>query len=68
MAGLAEVMPWVRQWHAEVDDRFGTRPANAYDSYLTSQREKYGLSEKVFASGSHPADPRPPPSLMRATP
>ena len=34
----------VRQWHAEADDRFGTSLAGAYDTYLTSQREKYGLT------------------------
>ena len=45
LAGLAEVMPWVRQWHDEVDPSFGASPAQEYDGYLTSQREKYGLTE-----------------------
>jgi hypothetical protein len=45
LAGLAEVMPWVRQWHGEVDPSFGASPAQEYDAYLTSQREKYGLTE-----------------------
>ena len=36
LAGLAEVMPWVRQWHAEVDGRFGISPAEAYDAYLAA--------------------------------
>ena len=46
LAGLAEVMPWVRQWHAEIDDGFGASPAEAYDTYLIAQREKYGLTEE----------------------
>jgi len=46
LAGLAEIMPWVRQWHAETDEHFGTSPADAYDTYLTAQREKYGLAEE----------------------
>ena len=45
LAGLLEIMPWVRQWHNEVDDNFGASPAHEYDTYLTSQREKYGLTE-----------------------
>jgi hypothetical protein len=45
LAGLAEVMPWVRQWHDEVDPSFGASPAQEYEGYLTSQREKYGLTE-----------------------
>ena len=39
LAGLAEVMPWVRQWHGEVDPAFGQSPADAYDDYLDDQRE-----------------------------
>jgi hypothetical protein len=45
LVGLAEVMPWVRQWHDQVDPSFGASPAKEYDAYLTSQREKYGLTE-----------------------
>jgi hypothetical protein len=54
LAGLAEVMPWVRQWHAEADDRFGTSPAEAFDAYLTAQREKYGLTEEDLANWKGP--------------
>jgi hypothetical protein len=56
LAGLAELMPWVRQWHGQVDDHFGTSPADAYDTYLTSQREKYGLAEEDLHSW-HPPQP-----------
>ena len=58
LAGLAELMPWVHQWHAEVDDRFGTSPADAYDTYLTSQREKYSLSEQDLCNWRPPQPTR----------
>ena len=29
LAGLPEVMPWVRQWHGEIDPAFGQSPADA---------------------------------------
>jgi len=45
LAGLLEVTPWVKQWHNEVDPVFGASPAYEYHTYLTSQREKYGLTE-----------------------
>ena len=45
IAALAEVMPWVRQWHSEVDAEFGTSPAQAYDTYLDDQMLTYGFSE-----------------------
>ena len=45
LAGLAGVMPWVRQWHGEVDPDFGMSHADAYDGYLTDQRESRSLTE-----------------------
>jgi hypothetical protein len=58
MAGLAEVMPWVRQWHNELDPTFGQSPADAYATYLTTQREKYGLTDEALASWSPPQSAR----------
>jgi hypothetical protein len=46
LAGLLEVMPWVRQWHDAVDERYGVSPAETYDQYLASQRDRYGLSDE----------------------
>jgi uncharacterized protein DUF7008 len=34
LAGLAEVMPWVRQWHDQVDSSFGASPAREYRAVL----------------------------------
>jgi hypothetical protein len=58
LAGLSEVMPWVRQWHGEVDNHTGTSPAEAYDTYLTSQREKYGLTEEDLHNWKPPQPTR----------
>ncbi|WP_433151902.1 BREX-2 system adenine-specific DNA-methyltransferase PglX [Actinomadura nitritigenes] len=45
LAGLAEVMPWVRQWHGEVDPAFGQSPADAYTMYMESKQREYGISD-----------------------
>ena len=45
VAGLAEVMPWVRQWHGETDPGYGTSPADAYAAYLEDRRMAYGLAQ-----------------------
>ena len=58
LAGLLEVMPWVRQWHNEVDPAFDASPADEYDTYLTSQREKYGLTEDDLRGWTPPAAKR----------
>ena len=55
IAGLAEVMPWVRQWHADIDPDYGTSPAQAYDAYLEDQRVKYSLAESNLRDWSPPA-------------
>ena len=44
IAGLAEVMPWVRQWHGDVDPAFGVSPADAYAGYLEEQQLRYGVT------------------------
>ena len=55
IAGLAEVMPWVRQWHAGTDPDSGINIAEAYGAYLEDQRIKYGLSEEDLRKWSPPA-------------
>ncbi len=37
LAGLAELMPWLRQWYGEVDPTFGQSPAGAYAAFLDQQ-------------------------------
>jgi hypothetical protein len=44
LAGLVEILPWVRQWHSEADERFGVSPAAVYEDYLLAQRERYRFS------------------------
>jgi hypothetical protein len=58
IAGLTEVTPWVRQWHADIDADYGTSPAQAYDTYLEDQRVKYSLSEDDLRNWSLPAPSR----------
>ena len=61
LAGLTEVMPWVRQWHGEIDPAFGQSPADALDDYLTHQRESRSLTEEALRTWS------PTPAVRRGT-
>ena len=45
LAGLAEVMPWVRQWHGEYDEEWGGNPAEDCQAFLTEQRTRHLLTE-----------------------
>ena len=46
LAGLAEVMPWVKQWHAGYDDEWGGDPAEEYQVFLDSHRATHQLTEQ----------------------
>jgi hypothetical protein len=54
LAGLAQVMPWVHQWHDEVDPSLGQSPAEAYDAYFTTQLEEYALTVEDLAGWNAP--------------
>jgi hypothetical protein len=58
IAGLAEVLPWVRQWHGEVDPAFGMSPADAYASYADDQMDRCGVTAADLAGWRPPATGR----------
>ena len=45
LAGLAEIMPWVRQWHGEEDEEWGGVPADEYATFLDERRAQHHLTE-----------------------
>lgn len=45
LAGLAEVMPWVHQWHNEYDEDWGGNPAEEYQVFLDKERTTHQLTE-----------------------
>ncbi|WP_221448295.1 BREX-2 system adenine-specific DNA-methyltransferase PglX [Saccharothrix violaceirubra] len=45
LAGLLELLPWVRQWHGEYDDEWGGIPAEEYSAYLTTKQTTHQLTE-----------------------
>ena len=49
LAGLAELLPWVEQWHPDVDPEFGVTPADAYGGFLDEQLTQLGLSRADLA-------------------
>lgn len=41
LAGLYEVMPWVKQWHSEYDDEWGDVPADELEAEYENQLRKH---------------------------
>ncbi|TCJ33277.1 BREX-2 system adenine-specific DNA-methyltransferase PglX [Parafrankia sp. BMG5.11] len=58
VAGLREVMPWVRQWHDEVDPLYDGSPAEVYDAFLAETMGQLTLTEDALASWRPPAPTR----------
>ena len=45
LAGLAEQLPWVAQWHPDVDPHFGVAPGDIYGGFLANLRNQLQLTE-----------------------
>lgn len=67
LAGLAEVLPWVRQWHTEIDPAYGTSPAEAYDGFLDTQLADLDLGAADLTVQPGRIDVSPLPNRRRAT-
>ena len=57
-AGLAELLPWVRQWHGEVDPEFGESVADTIDEVLRSHSVELGIGPDELAAWRPPAATR----------
>jgi hypothetical protein len=55
LAGLLELLPWVAQWHPDVDPEFGVRPAEAYTAFLDEQLVQLGLTRDKLTGWDPPA-------------
>ncbi|SHJ47344.1 hypothetical protein SAMN02745244_02590 [Tessaracoccus bendigoensis DSM 12906] len=58
VAGLAELQPWVEQWHAEVDPAYGISPAEFSAEQLRTRAQQVGYSLEQLAAWRPPAPVR----------
>jgi hypothetical protein len=50
IAGLAELQPWVRQWHSDVDPTYGVSLAAIIDEELTARAQRAGKTHDEVAA------------------
>ncbi|WP_354699043.1 DNA methyltransferase [Paraconexibacter sp. AEG42_29] len=55
LAGLAELLPWIHQWHPDVDPAYGGTPGAFFDAWLNQQLAELSLTHEVLRAW------RPPP-------
>ncbi len=55
LAGLAELLPWLKQWHNDVDPTFNERMGDFFETFLRSELQKHGLTRQDLAAWEPPA-------------
>jgi hypothetical protein len=58
LAGLLELLPWLRQWHNEYDAQTGLRMGNYFGEFVRDETRELGMTESEVANWSPPAAPR----------
>ncbi|SBW22686.1 hypothetical protein FDG2_2982 [Candidatus Protofrankia californiensis] len=58
LAGLREVLPWVWQWHNEVDPAYDGSPADVYADFLSERAGRLHLTDETLTSWRPPAAAR----------
>ncbi|MGW0066137.1 BREX-2 system adenine-specific DNA-methyltransferase PglX [Streptosporangium sandarakinum] len=58
LAGLREVLPWVRQWHDEFDHMYGATPADLYEGFLVQTRDRLHLTDDDLTAWRPPKTAR----------
>ncbi|MGC5248846.1 BREX-2 system adenine-specific DNA-methyltransferase PglX [Gordonia sp. DT219] len=58
LAGLAELLPWVRQWHGEIDPEFGESVADTVDEVLRAHSTELGVGPDDLTAWRPPAPTR----------
>ncbi|MGC4888083.1 BREX-2 system adenine-specific DNA-methyltransferase PglX [Micromonospora sp. DT227] len=54
VAGLREILPWVRQWHGEFDPMWGSSPADIYAGFLAETTNRLHLTDEALTSWRPP--------------
>ncbi|MBB5114468.1 hypothetical protein FHU28_004307 [Micromonospora echinospora] len=54
VAGLREILPWVRQWHGEFDPEWGASPADIYAGFLAETTNRLHLTDEALSSWRPP--------------
>jgi hypothetical protein len=67
LANLAELLPWVRQWHAAPLGHYGGPPADFFEPFVKAEAESRGLTWDSLKAWTPPAAPRGKAAAKKAT-
>ena len=55
LAGLIELIPWLKQWHNEVDEEFGYRMGEYYEGFVQAEAKDMGKTVDEVRNWQPPA-------------
>lgn len=58
LAGVAELLPWLKQWHNDIDPTFNERMGDFFETFLWSQLQKHGLTGQDLSAWVPPGPVR----------
>ena len=58
LAGLDQLLPWIRQWHPEIDPEFGDTAGQSYQALLENDAHELGLTLDDIRNWQPPEKPR----------
>ena len=58
LAGMLELLPWLRQWHNAYDAEMGTRMGDYYAEFIRDEAQSIGMTEADLAAWTPPAPAR----------
>ena len=68
LAGVAELVPWLRQWHNDYDPASGVRMGDYYAEFVRDEARGLQMTEADLAAWAPPAAPRRTRSRRRPAP
>jgi hypothetical protein len=58
LACIGQLIPWLKQWHNELDPAFGTRMGDYFENYLAEESKALGLNVDQVMAWTPPANAR----------
>lgn len=58
LAGLLELVPWLVQWHNDIDARYGQRMGEVYEGFVDEEARAFGLTRDAIRAWTPPAAAR----------
>jgi hypothetical protein len=65
LADIAEMIPWLKQWHNDIDPEFNERMGDFFEGFLRAQLQQYALTHEDLKRWTPPATGRAPGRMRR---